>query len=159
MAKADVFLDMQGVTGESTDDKHRGKIEIDGFSWKADAPTDVYSGATTGATALHALVIHKHADRSSPALIKLLDTHKVVPSAALIVRKSGTDRLEYLTITLADVCVSSFRVRGGGALRSDVIERVVLTFARLTYSYTPQDRDGGAGSAPIDYTAIRAPGR
>ena len=35
MAQIDYFLKIDGIEGESSDDKHKGEIEVESFSWGA----------------------------------------------------------------------------------------------------------------------------
>ena len=66
----DSFLKLEGVTGESQKDKHKGEIELHHFSWGAANPTTVGkgSGMAAGKVALSDFSISKVTDKSSPTL-------------------------------------------------------------------------------------------
>ena len=67
----DTFFDIDGIPGESTDEKMAGKIEIYSFSWGASNPVTVGSGTTgmgAGKVALSSFSIMKKTDKASPQL-------------------------------------------------------------------------------------------
>ena len=51
----------------------------------------------------------------------------------------GTGKLEYLTITLTGVTVTSFQAQGGADTARETFS---LSFARFKFSYQAQDRTG-----------------
>ena len=95
MAIADMFLKVQGVTGEARDADHKGEIDVVSWSWGMQAPTAM-SGEALGRTALSELLVVKRVDQATPALMALLRNHKIAPTAQLSVRKAGTTPLEVL---------------------------------------------------------------
>ncbi|HYA73159.1 MAG TPA: type VI secretion system tube protein Hcp, partial [Roseiarcus sp.] len=70
-------------------------------------------------------------------------TGKHFPTAWLYVRKAGEKALEYETIKLTDVFVSSFSktTRDDGPMATDSVS---LNFAKIEYTYKPQNADGSA---------------
>jgi type VI secretion system secreted protein Hcp len=142
VAVADMFLKMQGVTGEASDTDHKGEIEVVSWSWGMQASTSAATGQATGRATFSELQIVKKLDQSSPTLMSFLRTHKVVPQAQLTVRKAGTTPLEYVTIELDNVRVTSLKVESEGA---ELVERVSLGFTKVCVSYIPQGPTGARG--------------
>ena len=56
MAQVDYFLKIDGIVGESTDDKHKGEIELASFSWGETQQAAGRGGAGAGKGAVEFLV-------------------------------------------------------------------------------------------------------
>lgn len=91
-AHGDIFLDLAGVPGESTDAQHAGEIEILSWSWEMSAPYEAPSGGAggrTGPVAIGPLSLIKYVDKSSPPLmLSTCNGHKL-STAVLVVRRDG----------------------------------------------------------------------
>jgi len=141
MAIADMFLKIQGATGESGDADHKGEIEVVSWSWGLQAPTSV-AGQATGRATMSELRIVKHVDKSSTTLMTYVRNHKLIEEAQLVVRKAGKTPLEYLKIDLKKVRVTSLQTETEDA---ELVERITLGFAQVRVTYTPQDPTGAQG--------------
>jgi type VI secretion system secreted protein Hcp len=145
VAIADMFLKVQGVTGESGDAEHKGEIEVVSWSWGMQASTTSIAGEQgTGRSTLTQLEVVKKVDQASPALMSYLFTNKVVGRAKLTVRKAGQTPVEYFAIVLKNARVTSVKLDSQG---TDLVERVRLGFQQVTVTYTLQDPKGGPGAA------------
>jgi type VI secretion system secreted protein Hcp len=142
VAIADMFLKVEGVTGEAVDADHKGEIDVVSWSWGMDAPVSVTSGAASGMVSVGELHVVKRVDQSSPTLMRFLRNRKEVSSAQLSVRKAGTTPLEYFTIHLQNVLVNGLRAESHD---SELIEHLRLGFSKLRVSYTPQGATGARG--------------
>jgi type VI secretion system secreted protein Hcp len=152
MSTADMFLKVQGVTGESDDATHKGEIEIDSWSWGMQAQSE--GGLASGKARYQDLHVVKHVDRSSPTLMHLLSTHRLADQAVLTVRKAGTTPLEYFKIELTKVRIRSCDIQTDG---TSLIERIALGFASLTVTYVPQSSTGAMGGGAVVFTAYVEP--
>ena len=146
MAIADMFLKMEGVTGEAADTAHKGEIEVTSWMWGLQAPTDVATGKASGRRRLSELQIVKKVDRSSPTLMDFLKTNKPVKTAKLTVRKAGKTPLEYFTIELKEARVASVKVE---SMETELVERVNLGFVEVTVTYIQQDSTGAKGGGDV----------
>jgi type VI secretion system secreted protein Hcp len=142
VAIADMFLKVQGVTGEAADADHKGEIEVVSWSWGMQASTNVATGQALGKSTISELHVVKRVDQASPTLMTYLRTNKVVGSALLTVRKAGTTPLEYFRIELENVRVTSVKAESESA---ELVERVSLGFSKIRVSYTPQSATGAKG--------------
>jgi type VI secretion system secreted protein Hcp len=145
MAHADMFLKIDGIDGESLDDKHRNEIHIHSYHFGAQ---NTGAGLSNGAIAVGKVQdIHftKHVDKSSPNLFINCCSGKSIPTAVLTVRKAGEKPQEYMIVTLSDVIVSSYDHKGGDSDELPV-ENVSLTFSKIKYEYKPQAADGTLGA-------------
>jgi type VI secretion system secreted protein Hcp len=141
VAIADIFLKVDGVTGEAGDTDHKGEIEIDGFSWGMQANRDAATGMAAGKTRISELMVVKKVDQSSPTLMKYCRNNKPT-KAKLTVRKAGKTALEYLVIELEEVRVVSIKLESEGP---ELVERVSLGFAKIMLKYVPQAATGARG--------------
>jgi type VI secretion system secreted protein Hcp len=139
---ADMFLKVQGVTGEAADADHKGEIEVVSWSWGLQASTSLATGQASGKMTMSELHVVKRVDQSSPTLMNYLRNNKLVTQAQLTVRKAGTTPLEYLTIELEKVRVTSLKAESEQA---ELVEHLTLGFQKVRVSYIPQDSTGGRG--------------
>jgi type VI secretion system secreted protein Hcp len=145
----DIFLKIDGINGESLDDKHKDEIEVLTWDWEIlqDSTMHAGSGGGAGKATVKDLTFEHSIDRASPNLMKYALTGKHIDQAVLVMRKAGGNPLEYLKITMSDVLVT--RVKPSGS-RNDVersLETVSLSFSKVKQEYVVQNAQGGSGGA------------
>ena len=143
---ADMFLKIDGVEGESLDDKHKNEIELLSFSWGATQPGSAGHGGGSGVgkVQVHDFQFAKYFDKASPKLFEACATGKHTPKVVLTCRKAGGAQQEYLKVTFSEVIVSSIQNSGSGG---DALptESVSLNFSKIEIEYKPQDEKGNLG--------------
>src|SRR6185295_9900594 len=144
MAHVDYFLKIEGVDGESTDDSHKGEIELESFSFGGQNAGSFNSGGGggTGRVALQDFHFTKKTDKASAKLFTACCTGEHLKKASLTCRKAGKEQQEFLVIELTSAIVSSYQT--GGSAGSDIIpmDQVSLNFAKIEYKYKEQKPDG-----------------
>lgn len=145
---ADVYLQIDGVNGESNDDKHKGWIEVVAVDWGVTQPTagivSTAGGHTIGRAFFDAIRITKVADLASPKLMELSAQGKTIPKAKLeFFRADGFGPLKYYEVMLENVLVSSNKKSYGGS--GLLVDQFTLHFAKISEKYTQQKIGGGAG--------------
>ncbi len=150
---SDYLLEIDGIKGESQDDKHKETIEVESFSWGASHPgsSGLGTGASTGKVSFQDLHFVAHVNKASPKLMQACAGGDHIKKATLYVRKAtGHDvgQKEFYTITLEDVLVSSYQ--SGGTAGSGLIptDQFSLNFTKIKYEYKPQKADGSL-DAPV----------
>ncbi len=155
MAATKVFLKFPGVAGESTDDKHKGEIEITSFAANASRVGNLNGGGGGGGVGrviCGQVTLVKPIDQSSPKFLGLLFNGAVTrgPAVLSFEKVSGGEgpHIDYYVIELSDISVM-------GISQSDpddgvVTEKVMLQAGKYIYSYTPQKPDGSAGT-PVTF--------
>ena len=139
----ELFLKVDGIPGESRADKHKGEIELVGFSWGVtNTGNPGGGGGGAGRAQFSDLSFTKRVDKSSPVLFLACASGKHIKEAQLSVRKAGRAALEYLKIKLTDVLVTSFQETAG---EETPVESVAFDFRRIDVEYTPQHDDGSPG--------------
>src|SRR6266487_1784839 len=140
MALFDAFLKIDGIKGESADEKHKGEIDLMSFSWGVHQTGTSATGGGGGAGKAHFedLTIVKKTDAASPLLFLNCANGAHIKEANLVVRKAGGTQLEYLKIKLTDVLVSGLSPTGHHDGDTVPLEQVSLNFAKVEFSYQPQ---------------------
>jgi type VI secretion system secreted protein Hcp len=143
---ADMFLKLDGIEGESADDKHKGEIEILNYSWGATQPGSAGrgGGAGVGKVQLHDFSFSKMMDKASPKLFEYCAKGKHLPLITLTCRKAGGEQQEYLKIVMKDAIVSSITNSSSGGA-SLPVESVSFNLGSIELDYKPQKSDGSLG--------------
>ena len=144
----DFFLKIDGIPGESKDEKHKGEIDVLAFSWGL-AQTGIGhlgGGSGAGKVQFQDLSFTHYTDKSTTDLIFSCASGKHIKTATLIARKAGGKPLEYVKIVMNDILVSS--VSTGGAHGDErQTENVTLNFAEVKIDYVEQKADGSGEAA------------
>jgi type VI secretion system secreted protein Hcp len=106
---AEIFLKLDGISGESTDQDHKGEIDVEAFTFNAKRAT----GSGNGKVKFAPLRVIKVYDASSPKLMQAAASGHHIKSAVLTFRRSGDPNgVEFLTYKLSDIVVSSYQEGG-----------------------------------------------
>ena len=144
----DMFLILNGISGESQDDTYEGEIDILAWSWgvSQSGTTHMGTGSGSGKANFQDIAITKWVDKATPELLKHCSTGKHIPDGEIIVRKAGDQPLEYLKIKMTDILVTSYTTGGSGG-EDRLTENLSLNFREFEEEYVPQKSDGSGGEA------------
>lgn len=144
----DMFLKLEGITGEAKDAKHEKEIDILSWSWSISQSGTVHlgGGAGAGKASVSDINIIKYVDLSSPKLALFCTSGKHIATGKLTIRKAGDKPLEYLTYELEDILISSIQIGGSAGGDDRLTESVGLNFAKVKGKYTEQAADGSEGT-------------
>ena len=145
-AMADTFLFIEGVPGESNDNRHPDEIDVLAWSWGTS--TSPSGNGKNFSCNIQDISVAKYVDRASPILLMDQLRGKRYPRAVLTVRKAGGDPIEYLVIEFHDVIVTSLSTGGSGG-EDRLTENVTFNFGSAIYTYTAQSPDGSPGATRI----------
>lgn len=145
----DVYLYIDGIKGESNDDRHKDWIECKSVSWSVDQPKSATASTGGGHTAERCehsdIVISKLADLSSPILLQTCAAGKTIPRAKFEFMRADAqgERVKYYEIEIENVLIGAVSpaVEEGDILTEDV----ALKFSKVKWKYTQQKISGGAG--------------
>lgn len=145
----DIFLKIDGINGESLDEKHKDEIEVLSWNWEIlqDSTMHAGSGGGAGKATVKDLTFDHSIDRASPNLMKYALTGKHIDQAVLVMRKAGGNPLEYLKLTMSDVIVTRVKPAGARDEAERSRETVSLSFAKVKQEYVVQNAQGGSGGA------------
>ena len=140
----DYFLKIDGIDGESQDDKHKDWIEVLSFSVGTSPGGTTGGGASRERTTHNDFQIVKSMDKASPLLAMASCDGKSPGQAMFVARKAaGRDQQEYLKIKLTDIVISSYNTTGSSD--DTPLETVSLNFSKMEIEYAPQKPDGSLG--------------
>ena len=145
----DVYLHIDGIKGESQDDRHKDWIECTGVQWGVSQPKSATASTGGGHTAERCehldITLSKLADLASPILLQTCSSGKTIPRAKFeFMRADGQgERVKYYEIELENVLIGQIHptVAEGNIL----VESVGLKFSKVKWKYTQQKISGGAG--------------
>jgi type VI secretion system secreted protein Hcp len=140
----DISIKIDGITGESQDEKHLHEIDVGSWHWKMSQQSTMLSGSGGGAgkATVEDLVFVHQFDRASPNLMTYCLTGRPIPKAVLTMRKAGGFPLDFLKITMTDVIITGVEpsASGGGGY-----EQISLSFSAVKQEYMMQDSPGDNG--------------
>jgi type VI secretion system secreted protein Hcp len=143
----DYFLKIDGIPGESLDDKHKDEIELVSFSWGVShaAAHGAGAGVGQGRAQFHDFNFTMRVNKASPLLFLATASGKHLKEATLSVRRAAKVKLEYLKIKFTDVFITSFEEAAEGGEPPE--EMVGFAFGRIDLEYKPQQPTGALGAA------------
>ena len=155
----DYFLKLDGIDGESTDDKHKGEIDIMSYSWGVSQTGTHQTGGGGGAgkAVPSDITLSMSACKASPKLFLACATGEHIKTAKMVIRKAGGQQQEYITVLMTDCLVSSFQAGGSGDVPVDSFS---LNFGKIEFEYKPQKPDGTLDSpvkTAYDYKLNKKP--
>jgi len=148
----DMFIKIGDIVGEAQDAIHGGEIEVHFLQWgmSQNGTMHIARGGGGGKVSVQNLTFKKSCDRATPNLMAACSSGQTFPEAALSVRKSGGNPLEYLLVKMENVIVTDFTLVGL-AEGEQLSESVTLNFARVCVDYQQQASDGSPKGGVICY--------
>lgn len=149
----DVYLQIEGIKGESADQGHKDWIEVETCHWGIHQPKSATSSTGGGHTAeraeLQEITFSKAADLSSPILMQHCAMGKTVPKAKIeFMRADGNGTpIKYFEIELENVLIGS--ISPGIAAGTILSEHVSLKYSKIKWRYTQQKIGGGSGGSTV----------
>ncbi len=143
---ADIYMQIDGIKGESTDSEHKDWIELLSFnhsiSQPASATANSAGGGTTGRCQHQDYSITKYVDLASPKLYELASSGKHIKDVTIeMLRSSGDKRVKYMVVKMEQVVISHVAPSGGGDFP---IESVSFNYGTIKWTYTQQKRTDGS---------------
>lgn len=142
MAAVDYFLKIEGIKGESTDDKHKDEIDVESFSWGV-SQTGTRSGGV-GKVALQDFHFAKLISKASPVLFQTCASGEHIKEAVFVgeaANPRGPGGPTFFKATFRDVIVSSYQEAGADTVQ----DQASLAYASVKTETTP---GAGAGIPP-----------
>lgn len=141
------YLKITDIEGESRDEKHKGEIEIESFSWGESNFSSAASGGGGGAgkVAMNDFHFVMKVSKASPKLFLACASGQHLPEGQLTVAKAGGNQADYLYWKMYDVLISSYQTSGSSADEVPT-DQVSLNFAKIEISYKEQKEDGSLGT-------------
>jgi type VI secretion system secreted protein Hcp len=134
-AMFDAFLEIDGIKGESRDDKHAQAIQIHSFRWNSTNSPSGSGGLSGGKVSFSDLSCVATLSKASPQLLMASATSNVIARATLYLRDPAT-REEFARYELQNVLVTSYQTSGHAASDAVPTDQFSLNFTKVTWVYT-----------------------
>jgi type VI secretion system secreted protein Hcp len=144
----DCFIKIDGVPGESSDDKHKDWIEILSYSHGLSQPGSGSASSGGGRSAERCdhqdFSIVKTLDKASPKLALFCCRGDHIKEIKMDLCRATGDKQKYMEIKLSNVIVSSWRP-GGSAQGGESLplEEVSFNYGKIEWIYTQTDHETG----------------
>lgn len=145
------FLKIEGLDGESEDDKHKGEIELQGFAFEETqkGSGEAGGGQTSGKVKMDDVLAQAECSKASPLLFLSCANGRQFKKAVITCNKAtgqgGQDW--YLKWTMEEVLISEFKHEGSVANSIVPTERIRLSYRSIKAEYRPQTDEGTFGPA------------
>jgi type VI secretion system secreted protein Hcp len=127
-----IFLRIDGIPGESTEDGHADWIDVITYSHHAD------------------FSVVKAIDKASPKLAVAVCDGTHIPEIVVGVCRAGGDKLKYMEYKMRNATVSSVRTVGSVEGISPLpLEEVAFKYNWIEWTYTQQKREDGSGGGNV----------
>ncbi len=145
----DAFIKIDGIDGESTDDKHAGWIEMvsfnNGLTQSVSSTASSSGGASAERANFHDFSFTKQLDIASPALALACADGTHIDEITVELCRAGTEKVKFMEYKLKNCIISGVTISGSG--EGDLpTETVGIDFGKINWAYTQQKRDGGGAA-------------
>lgn len=145
----DVYLQIDGIKGESTDSTHKDWIECQAVQWEVIQPKSSTGSTGGGHTAERCehkdIVIQKLTDLATPLLLQNSSSGKTIPKARMEFMRADSkgERIKYFELELDNVLIGAV---SPSVSEGDIMnEELHLKYSKVKWKYTQQKISGGAG--------------
>ena len=144
----DMFLQIEGIEGDSTDAAHTKWIEVESYNHRLSQPSGGSAsaqGALTGGRADHQeFTVTKRLDSASPLLALHCCNGQHIPEIKLELCRAMGDKTVFMLYTLKECIVSSV-VPGGSGDTEDPTpsEDISFRYGEIHWAYTETDPTSG----------------
>lgn len=150
-----IFMNYEGITGESTDKDHRDWMDVDNIRWGVRRNATSHMPDQNDLESANAqttnLMVTRRMDRATPNLFlesccggrKTVVIH--LTETAACSRASQWYRSHaFMAYTLRNALISDYEVSAGSQDESRPTETLTISFVDIEVKYTPYDEDGNA---------------
>ncbi len=137
----DCYLKLDGINGESADDKHKDEIQVLSWSFGGSQVTSVAGtgGSGAGKVDLSNFSIMKFYDKASVPLFKAMCEGKHIKTGLLTAVKAGAGGGPFLKISLEELFVTSLQDSASSEVPS---ESVSFSYNKIKIEYSMQNEQG-----------------
>ena len=148
----DAFIKIDGIPGESSDNKHKDWIEVTGWGWDLNQPASATASSAGGSTAERVNISPLHfnhlLDKAAPKLYEACCNGTHIKEVKLEVCRAGGDKMVYFEVTLNRVIVSSC-VASGSNDSGFPSQIVTLSAGSYVWKYNQQDIKTGKSMGSV----------
>jgi type VI secretion system secreted protein Hcp len=140
----DVFINIPGMDGESTDAQHRGWIEVTQYDFNVAQKVSRTASSAGGAGAERAdfseFGFTKLLDKASPLLAQACAAGTHFDTIVVELCRAGGDKVRFMQYRFSNCMISAFNTTADGDFPEDDVSFV---YGKAEWCYTLQNRAGG----------------
>jgi type VI secretion system secreted protein Hcp len=147
----DIFLKLDGIVGESLDNKHKNEIVLESFSWGLTntGAHNIASGQAGGKASFQDVHFTSKVSIASTNLMLHCANGKHIPSGQITFRKADPSKenlgFEFLFYKFDNILITSVQEAGETADRP--LDSVSFAFGKINVEYKLQTPTGAVGAA------------
>jgi len=144
----DMFLYIEGLPGESTDDDHDNWIDVLSYSWGVSQPSAGSMSSGTSRSSERSLhldfTVTKMLDKTSPKLALYCSNGQHITEAILVIRRADEAGTQIMQYRMTDLVISSVFVNGIAGQEMRPTEEIGLAYTQIEWIYTELNELGMA---------------
>ncbi|MFZ1987280.1 MAG: type VI secretion system tube protein Hcp [Desulfatitalea sp.] len=143
----DAFMHIDGIQGESSDERHAGWIEILNFNLGVGQRVSRTAGSAGGAGAeradLSEFTLAKLLDMATPQLALACAAGTHIDKIVVEICRAGKDKVKFMEYRFTNCLISAFSTSSDNG--EFPVDDVAVNYGKIEWCYTRQSRaDGGA---------------
>lgn len=142
--KADYFLKIDGIQGESQDSKHPSEIQLQDFKLNV-VNRGRQGDYKVGKTVFDDARFYASVEQSYPKIKQACAQGDHLPKAVLTCRKAGRSQQDYLRITFSDLFITSCKL--DTSEETLPMMEFTISFVKQQIEYKEQKPDGTLGGS------------
>ncbi len=147
----DAFIRIEGIEGESTDDKHLGWIQVEDYHLSVNQRVSKTASSAGGASAERAnfseLTFTKLLDKATPKLALACAAGTHIDKIVVEICRSGKEKVKYMAYTLTNCLITKLSTASTSG--EFPMDDVAVNFGKIQWCYTQQSRAGGGAVGNI----------
>ncbi len=141
----DAFLNIDGIEGESMDDRHAGWIEIMNFGFSVNQRVSRTASSAGGASAERAgfseFALTKLVDKASPKLALACADGTHFGTIVIELYRAGKKKVKFMEYRLTNCLLSKFTTANANG--EFPVDEMAINFGKIEWCYTQQSRTNG----------------
>ncbi len=138
-----IFLKLDGIQGEATDEGHKDEIKLTSCSFSASNSSAYNNQSRTvskGQAKMADILFTKQADKTTVALFKACASGLVIAKGTISFQANvgGDKKIDFLKYELENVVLNNYTFSAA----EDVSENGSMTYAKITQIYDQRDEKG-----------------
>lgn len=140
------YLKVEGVDGQSQNDKHQKWIEVRGYDHLVQQSAVYQSGTglVVGETNHGVFKVTKYIDKASPKLSYYCSSGTAVAEVKLeLCKAAGANQVKYMEYKLTNAIIASVRPSGDKTSAEEPLEEVTFRYERIDWTYSGTGAESG----------------
>ena len=143
----DVFMKIDGISGESSDPQYKDWIEVLSLNWEVDTSTGERGHGEARSSYFG---IAKVVDKATPLIIKATTQNELIKEIRIALCRAGKEKVKYLEYVIKNCVITKAKLQMGvNSGETLPVENIQFRFATIEITYFQQKRDTGASAGHI----------